>query len=175
MHHIYAPYNFHIFGFSEHVLVLLSSSVMQLQEWLRSLFSHAETKVFESDDVWTLLPSLPSLSLSTSSLLGLGALASLTVCWLVTRPRPMSPPCDLQAQSVAVGVSASLRTAAFTYLVCVVVCKDFVCLQGDPSCRRSALIKDDTLLEFYHDDVRTVYEMFQRGLKVSGDERGHVF
>lgn len=103
-------------GFLEHVLVLLRSSVMQFQEWLRSLFSHAETKVSESDDLWTLLPSLPSLSLSTSSLLGLGALASLAVCWLVTRPRPMSPLCDLQAQSVAVGVSASLQTAAFKYL-----------------------------------------------------------
>lgn len=46
-----------------------------------------------------------------------------------------------------------------------------MCLQGDPSCRRSALLKDDNLLEFYYDDVRTVYEMFQRGLKISGDGR----
>uniref|UniRef100_A0A3B5MDS9 Arachidonate--CoA ligase n=1 Tax=Xiphophorus couchianus TaxID=32473 RepID=A0A3B5MDS9_9TELE len=89
--------------------------------------------------LFLLLPSL-----STSSLLGLGALASLTVYWLLTRPQPVRPPCDLQAQSVAVGVS-------------------------DPSCRRSALLKDDNLLEFYYDDIRTVYEMFQRGLRISGD------
>uniref|UniRef100_A0A3B5MDG1 Arachidonate--CoA ligase n=1 Tax=Xiphophorus couchianus TaxID=32473 RepID=A0A3B5MDG1_9TELE len=89
-------------------------------------------------ELWSLLPSL-----STSSLLGLGALASLTVYWLLTRPQPVRPPCDLQAQSVAVG--------------------------GDPSCRRSALLKDDNLLEFYYDDIRTVYEMFQRGLRISGD------
>uniref|UniRef100_A0A4W5QZE0 Arachidonate--CoA ligase n=1 Tax=Hucho hucho TaxID=62062 RepID=A0A4W5QZE0_9TELE len=61
-----------------------------------------------------LLPSLPSsssfslssLSRSPSSLLGIGALASLTAYWLVTRPRPMHPPCDLNAQSIAVQVRA---------------------------------------------------------------------
>ncbi|XP_005808568.1 long-chain-fatty-acid--CoA ligase 1-like [Xiphophorus maculatus] len=111
---------------------------MQLQEWLRSLCSHAGLKGSEAEELWSLLPSL-----STSSLLGLGALASLTVYWLLTRPLPVRPPCDLQAQSVAVG--------------------------GDPSCRRSALLKDDNLLEFYYDDIRTVYEMFQRGLRISGD------
>uniref|UniRef100_A0A7N8XIT7 Long-chain-fatty-acid--CoA ligase n=1 Tax=Mastacembelus armatus TaxID=205130 RepID=A0A7N8XIT7_9TELE len=55
----------------------------------------------------------------------------------------MRPPCDLQAQSVAVN--------------------------GDPSCRRSALLKDDSLLEFYYEDTRTAYDMFQRGLNISGN------
>uniref|UniRef100_A0A4W5MP35 Arachidonate--CoA ligase n=1 Tax=Hucho hucho TaxID=62062 RepID=A0A4W5MP35_9TELE len=32
-----------------------------------------------------------------------------------------------------------------------------------------ASITDDVLLEFYYDDTRTVYDMFQRGLKVAGD------
>uniref|UniRef100_A0A4W5MQX4 Arachidonate--CoA ligase n=1 Tax=Hucho hucho TaxID=62062 RepID=A0A4W5MQX4_9TELE len=96
---------------------------------------------------WSLVPSLPlsssfsSLSLSLSSLLGIGALASITAYWLVTRPRPMRPPCDLNAQSIP----------------------------GEPNWRRSALLKDDVLLEFYYDDTRTVYDMFQRGLKVAGD------
>uniref|UniRef100_A0A673AY04 Arachidonate--CoA ligase n=1 Tax=Sphaeramia orbicularis TaxID=375764 RepID=A0A673AY04_9TELE len=101
-------------------------------------------KAPESDDLRSLLPSLPlsnfslsSFSLSPSSLLGLGALASLTAYYLVTRPRPMRPPCDLQAQSVAVN--------------------------GEPSCRRSALLEDDSLLEFYYQDTRTAYDMFQRG------------
>lgn len=82
---------------------------MHLQEWLKSLCSSAGLKGSEHEDVWRLLPSQPlsSLFLSTSSLLGLGALASLTAYWLVTRPRPMRPPCDLQAQSVAVRVSRS--------------------------------------------------------------------
>uniref|UniRef100_A0A7N6BV16 Arachidonate--CoA ligase n=1 Tax=Anabas testudineus TaxID=64144 RepID=A0A7N6BV16_ANATE len=111
-------------------------------EWLKSLCSSAGLKGSEHEDVWRLLPSQPlsSLFLSTSSLLGLGALASLTAYWLVTRPRPMRPPCDLQAQSV-----------------------------GDPSCRRSALLKDDLLQDFYYENTRTAYDMFQRGLKISGN------
>uniref|UniRef100_A0A8C4HJ75 Arachidonate--CoA ligase n=1 Tax=Dicentrarchus labrax TaxID=13489 RepID=A0A8C4HJ75_DICLA len=123
---------------------------MHFQEWLRSLRSSATLKGSESEDFWSLLPSLPlssfslsSLTLSPSSLLGLGALASLTAYWLVTRPRPMRPPCDLQAQSVAVN--------------------------GDPSCRRSALLKDDSLLDFYYDDTKTAYDMFQRGLRIAGN------
>uniref|UniRef100_A0A668AJD0 Arachidonate--CoA ligase n=1 Tax=Myripristis murdjan TaxID=586833 RepID=A0A668AJD0_9TELE len=106
------------------------------------IFSYGTMKPF-------LVPSFPlssfslsSLSLSPSSLLGIGALASLTAYWLVTRPRPMRPPCDLQAQSIAV--------------------------EGEPNCRRSALLKDDSLLEFYYDDTRTVYDMFQRGLRIAG-------
>uniref|UniRef100_A0A8C7NID8 Arachidonate--CoA ligase n=1 Tax=Oncorhynchus mykiss TaxID=8022 RepID=A0A8C7NID8_ONCMY len=103
-------------------------------------------------DFWSLLPSLPSsssfslssLSRSPSSLLGIGALASLTAYWLVTRRRPMQPPCDLNAQSISV-------------------------LQGEPNWRRSALLKDDALLEFYYDDTRTAYDMFQRGLRVAGN------
>uniref|UniRef100_A0A8C7ZP01 Long-chain-fatty-acid--CoA ligase n=2 Tax=Oryzias sinensis TaxID=183150 RepID=A0A8C7ZP01_9TELE len=120
-------------------------SGMPLQEWMRSLRSHAGIKRSELEDLWSLLPPVPvsSISLSTSSLLGLGALASVTAYWLVTRPRPLQPPCDLQAQSVAVG--------------------------GNPSCRRSALLKDDTLLEFYYDDVRTAYDLFQRGLRITGN------
>ncbi|XP_041855101.1 long-chain-fatty-acid--CoA ligase 1 [Melanotaenia boesemani] len=116
---------------------------MHLQEWLQLLCSHTGLKGSESEDLWSLLPSLPSFSLSTSSLLGLGALASLTAYWLVTRPRPMHPPCDLQAQSVAIN--------------------------GDPNCRRSALLKDENLLEFYYDDIRTAYDMFQRGVKITGN------
>uniref|UniRef100_A0A673AW51 Arachidonate--CoA ligase n=1 Tax=Sphaeramia orbicularis TaxID=375764 RepID=A0A673AW51_9TELE len=124
---------------------------MHFQEWLRSLRSSVGLKAPESDDLRSLLPSLPlsnfslsSFSLSPSSLLGLGALASLTAYYLVTRPRPMRPPCDLQAQSVAVN--------------------------GEPSCRRSALLEDDSLLEFYYQDTRTAYDMFQRGLRIAGDD-----
>ncbi|XP_048837599.1 long-chain-fatty-acid--CoA ligase 1 [Brienomyrus brachyistius] len=118
---------------------------MQVQEWLRSLRSGSGVRMLDAEDLRSLIPSLPSLSslsLSPSSLLGLGALASLTAYWLVTRPRPIRPPCDLHMQSTPV--------------------------QGEPTCRRSALLKDDTLLDFYYEDTRTAYDMFQRGLRVSG-------
>ncbi|CAL8342755.1 unnamed protein product [Lota lota] len=124
-----------------------SSIVMHFQEWFRSVHPGGPgAKAGECEDVWRLLPSFPlssfSLpSLSPCSLVGLGALASLTAYWLVTRPRAMRPPCDLQAQSVA---------------------------GGELSCRRSALLKDDVLLEFYYEDTRTAYDMFQRGLRISG-------
>lgn len=102
-------------------------SVMHIQEWLRSLRPGSGIKGSDLDDLWNLLPSLPlssslsSLSLSPSSLLGLGALASLTVYWLVTRPRPMRPPCDLQAQSMAVDVSGNSKWCVCFWL-CVCVC-----------------------------------------------------
>lgn len=86
-------------------------TAMQFQEWLRSLRFSGGNGNSEVDNLKTLLPSLPSsfslssLSLSPSSIIGLGALASLTTYWLVTRPRPIQPPCDLQAQSIPVQVS----------------------------------------------------------------------
>lgn len=40
--------------------------------------------------------------------------------------------------------------------------------QGDANCRRSALLKDDNLLDFYYEDTKTVYDMFQRGLRIAG-------
>lgn len=43
-----------------------------------------------------------------------------------------------------------------------------LCFQGDQSCRRSALLKDDNLLEFYYEDTKTAYDMFQRGLRIAG-------
>eukprot|EP00066_Takifugu_rubripes_P009375 XP_003976262.1 PREDICTED: long-chain-fatty-acid--CoA ligase 1-like [Takifugu rubripes] len=117
---------------------------MHFQDWFRSLRTSTELEGADSENTWSLWPSLPSssLALSRRSLLGLGAVASLTAYYLVMRPRPMHPPCDLQAQSVPVN--------------------------GDPSCRRSALLKDDSLLDFYYEDTRTYYDMFQRGLRIAG-------
>lgn len=148
---------------------------MHFQEWLRSLCLRAGLKASDSEDSWSLLPSVPlssislsSLHLSPSSLLGLGALASLTAYWLLTRPRPMRPPCDLQAQSVVVNVSESQLLCAPMVWKCSA--DGVVCLQGDPSCRRSALLKNDSLLEFYYEDTKTYYDMFQRGLRITGGD-----
>uniref|UniRef100_A0AAQ4NYJ6 Arachidonate--CoA ligase n=1 Tax=Gasterosteus aculeatus aculeatus TaxID=481459 RepID=A0AAQ4NYJ6_GASAC len=108
---------------------------MHFQEWLRSLRSGAGLQGPESENLWSLLPSLPlsSLSLSPSSLLGLGALASLTAYWLVTRPRPMRPPCDLQAQSVAVDVSGSRRVCKWQRPA-VLTGATVLCPPGDGPC-----------------------------------------
>lgn len=148
---------------------------MHFQDWLRSLRSCAELKGTDSENTQSLWLSLPpsssSFALSRSSLLGLGAVASLAAYYLATRPRPMRPPCDLQAQSVPVDVSESQLLRAEREWEPPTVLMLLVCVQGDPSCRRSALLKDDSLLEFYHKDTRTYYDMFQRGLSITGRER----
>lgn len=44
----------------------------------------------------------------------------------------------------------------------------FFHLQNDGGARRSALLKDDKVISHFYDDVKTLYEAFQRGLRVSG-------
>ncbi|KAK6468533.1 long-chain-fatty-acid--CoA ligase 1 [Huso huso] len=111
---------------------------MQIQELLKSLGAQGSLRFPDFEEIRKYVHSL-----STSSLIGLGAFATLTAYWLATRPRPIRAPCDLEHQSVPV--------------------------QGDPSCRRSALLTDETLLDFYYKDTKTAYEMFQRGLRISGE------
>ncbi|KAM9780930.1 long-chain-fatty-acid--CoA ligase 6 [Syngnathus typhle] len=82
-------------------------------------------------------------SLPTSTLLGIGALAAVLAYWLATRPRPIKPPCDLLHQSEEVPRQDGGRRS----------------MMGDAS----------ELLTHYHDDARTMYEVFQRGLHISGD------
>ncbi|XP_028652418.1 long-chain-fatty-acid--CoA ligase 1 [Erpetoichthys calabaricus] len=111
---------------------------MQIQEFLKNLGPQANLRFPEFEDIRKYIHSL-----STSSLIGLGALATVTAYWLATRPRPIRAPCSLEQQSVPV--------------------------EGIPSCRRSVLLPDDTLLSFYYEDTKTAYEMFQRGRRISGD------
>uniref|UniRef100_A0A672J7W5 Arachidonate--CoA ligase n=1 Tax=Salarias fasciatus TaxID=181472 RepID=A0A672J7W5_SALFA len=82
-------------------------------------------------------------SLPTSTLVGIGALTAVLAYWLATRPRPIKPPCSLQHQSEEVPHEDGGRRS----------------MMGDPS----------KLLAHYHDDARTMYEVFQRGLHISGD------
>uniref|UniRef100_A0A665WHG1 Arachidonate--CoA ligase n=1 Tax=Echeneis naucrates TaxID=173247 RepID=A0A665WHG1_ECHNA len=82
-------------------------------------------------------------SLPTSTLVGIGALTAVLAYWLSTRPRPIKPPCSLLHQSEEVPHA-----------------------QGG---RRSMMGDSSKLLTHYHDDARTMYEVFQRGLHISGD------
>uniref|UniRef100_A0A8C1MIV7 Long-chain-fatty-acid--CoA ligase n=1 Tax=Cyprinus carpio TaxID=7962 RepID=A0A8C1MIV7_CYPCA len=92
----------------------------------------------ELDDLGQFLRSLP-----TSALLGLGALTAVLTYWISTRPRPITPPCDLRLQSQEV--------------------------QKEDGARRSMMGDSSTLLSYYHEDAKTMYEVFQRGLHISGD------
>uniref|UniRef100_A0A4W4HN27 Long-chain-fatty-acid--CoA ligase n=1 Tax=Electrophorus electricus TaxID=8005 RepID=A0A4W4HN27_ELEEL len=91
------------------------------------------------------LPELGQLgqlvrSLPASTLVGLGALAAMLAYWLAMRPRAITPPCDLRHQSEQEGGGC-----------------------------RSMLGDSAKLLTHYHEDAKTLYEAFQRGLHVSGN------
>ncbi|KAM7111279.1 long-chain-fatty-acid--CoA ligase 1 isoform 1-T4 [Molossus nigricans] len=82
-------------------------------------------------------------TLPTNTLMGFGAFAALTTFWYATRPKALKPPCDLSMQSVEV--------------------------PGSGGARRSTLLDSDELLEYFYDDVRTLYEGFLRGIHVSNN------
>ncbi|NXJ76841.1 ACSL1 ligase, partial [Trogon melanurus] len=82
-------------------------------------------------------------TLPTNTLMGFGAFAALTTYWYATRPKALKPPCDLAMQSVEV--------------------------EGGEHARRSSLLNSNELLVYYYDDVRTAYDIFQRGLQVSNN------
>ncbi|NXF93864.1 ACSL1 ligase, partial [Eubucco bourcierii] len=82
-------------------------------------------------------------TLPTNTLMGFGAFAALTTYWYATRPKALKPPCDLTMQSVEV--------------------------EGGEHARRSSLLNSDDPLIYYYDDVRTVYDLFQRGVHVSNN------
>uniref|UniRef100_A0A668AY75 Arachidonate--CoA ligase n=1 Tax=Myripristis murdjan TaxID=586833 RepID=A0A668AY75_9TELE len=82
-------------------------------------------------------------SLPTSTLVGIGALTAVLAYWLATRPRAIKPPCDLLHQSEEV--------------------------PHEDGGRRSMMGDSSKLLAHYHDDARTMYEVFQRGLHITGD------
>uniref|UniRef100_A0A671MSS2 long-chain-fatty-acid--CoA ligase n=1 Tax=Sinocyclocheilus anshuiensis TaxID=1608454 RepID=A0A671MSS2_9TELE len=66
------------------------------------------------------------------------------------RPRPITPPCDLRLQSQEVQVNLG---------------------SGDGA-RRSMMGDSSTLLSYYHEDAKTMYEVFQRGLHITGERDG---
>uniref|UniRef100_A0A8C1W5F1 Long-chain-fatty-acid--CoA ligase n=1 Tax=Cyprinus carpio TaxID=7962 RepID=A0A8C1W5F1_CYPCA len=81
--------------------------------------------------------------LSTSGLVFLFSLAAVALVHLNTRPKPLQPPTDLNQQTVGIVVSGGAR--------------------------RTALLKDDNLISYLYEDAQTLYDVFQRGLRVSGN------
>ncbi|XP_045849789.1 long-chain-fatty-acid--CoA ligase 1 isoform X4 [Meles meles] len=82
-------------------------------------------------------------TLPTNTLMGFGAFAALTTFWYATRPKALKPPCDLSMQSVEV--------------------------PGSDGARRSPLLDSDEPLVYFYEDVRTLYEGFQRGIQISNN------
>ncbi|XP_028263474.1 long-chain-fatty-acid--CoA ligase 5 isoform X2 [Parambassis ranga] len=80
--------------------------------------------------------------LPTSAIISLVALAAATLFYLNSRPSPLRSPVDLLCQTVGIKDGA----------------------------RKTALLEDNNnLMSYYHVDAKTIYEVFQRGLRVSGN------
>uniref|UniRef100_A0A2I3GZA1 Long-chain-fatty-acid--CoA ligase n=1 Tax=Nomascus leucogenys TaxID=61853 RepID=A0A2I3GZA1_NOMLE len=94
------------------------------------------------------LPELGDLgqffhSLSATTLVSMGALAAILAYWFAHRPKALQPPCNLLMQSEEVEDSGGAR--------------------------RSVIGSGPQLLTHYYDDARTMYQVFRRGLSISGD------
>uniref|UniRef100_A0A665UJY7 Long-chain-fatty-acid--CoA ligase n=1 Tax=Echeneis naucrates TaxID=173247 RepID=A0A665UJY7_ECHNA len=100
------------------------------------------------------LPDLDHIShyistASTPMLMSITAVAIATTYYLATRPKAVLPTCDLRMQSVEV--------------------------PGEDMARRSLLQNGDVFMTHMYDDVRTVYELFCRGVKERTEILGSAF
>ncbi|KAM4623404.1 long-chain-fatty-acid--CoA ligase 5 [Polymixia lowei] len=80
--------------------------------------------------------------LPTPAIISLFALGAATLFYLNTRPAPVRTPADLNCQTLGIKDGA----------------------------RKSALLEDNNnLMSYYYDDAKTIYDVFQRGMRVSGN------
>ncbi|NWH46268.1 ACSL5 ligase, partial [Fregata magnificens] len=79
--------------------------------------------------------------LPTPALIGLIVFGAVIFLWVISRPKPVLPPVDLNKQSIGIEGGA----------------------------RKGALLTDNNLLAYYFEDGKTLYEVFQRGLHASGN------
>uniref|UniRef100_A0A8C4UL10 Long-chain-fatty-acid--CoA ligase n=1 Tax=Falco tinnunculus TaxID=100819 RepID=A0A8C4UL10_FALTI len=79
--------------------------------------------------------------LPTPALISLIVFGAVIFLWVISRPKPVLPPVDLNKQSIGIEGGA----------------------------RRGALLTDNNLLSYYFEDAKTLYEVFQRGLHASGN------
>ncbi|XP_030918541.1 long-chain-fatty-acid--CoA ligase 5 isoform X2 [Geospiza fortis] len=79
--------------------------------------------------------------LPTPALISLIAFGAVIFLWVISRPKPLLPPVDLNKQSIGIEGGA----------------------------RRVTLLTDNKLLSYYFEDAKTLYEVFQRGVSISGN------
>uniref|UniRef100_A0AAR2LC02 Arachidonate--CoA ligase n=1 Tax=Pygocentrus nattereri TaxID=42514 RepID=A0AAR2LC02_PYGNA len=78
--------------------------------------------------------------LPTPALVFLFSLGAAALFYVNTRPKPLRPPVDLNRQTVGIAVRV-----------------------------KGGYVKDDNLISYLHEDAKTLYEVFQRGLHISGN------
>lgn len=147
-------------------------TVTSLQRWYQRLWIWGLLEPPADIARVLLLPVLPvsvplltagfrSLGLSHCVLAGVPSSTNASSLW------PTGPVCSCGCECIISTFIPEQRSSSQDRIK---VFDTVVLLQGDPSCRRSALLKDDSLLEFYYDDTRTFYDMFQRGLRIAGGD-----
>ncbi|XP_005520795.1 PREDICTED: long-chain-fatty-acid--CoA ligase 5 [Pseudopodoces humilis] len=80
--------------------------------------------------------------LPTPALISLIAFGAVIFLWVISRPKPLLPPVDLNKQSIGIEGGA----------------------------RRGAVLTDNNLVSYYFEDAKTLYEVFQRGVNISGND-----
>ncbi|XP_040832379.1 long-chain-fatty-acid--CoA ligase 6 isoform X1 [Ochotona curzoniae] len=118
--------------------------------WLLAEFVLSLLEKMQTQEILRMLrlPELGDLgqffrSLSATTLVSVGALAAILAYWFTHRPKALQPPCDLLKQSEEVEDSGGARRSV---------------ISGGPE-----------LLTHYYDDARTMYQVFRRGLSISGN------
>nr|KAF6445769.1 hypothetical protein HJG63_000233 [Rousettus aegyptiacus] len=118
--------------------------------WLFAEFILSLLEKMQTQEILRMLrlPELGDLgqffrSLSATTLVSMGALAAILAYWFTHRPKALKPPCDLLMQSEEVEDSGGAR--------------------------RSVIGDGPQLLTHYYDDARTMYQVFRRGLSISGN------
>ncbi|XP_070427222.1 long-chain-fatty-acid--CoA ligase 6 isoform X8 [Equus przewalskii] len=118
--------------------------------WLFAEFILSLLEKMQTQEILRILrlPELSDLgqffrSLSATTLVSMGALAAILAYWFTHRPKALQPPCNLLMQSEEVKDSGGAR--------------------------RSVIGDGPQLLTHYYDDARTMYEVFRRGLSISGN------
>uniref|UniRef100_A0A5F9CK93 Arachidonate--CoA ligase n=1 Tax=Oryctolagus cuniculus TaxID=9986 RepID=A0A5F9CK93_RABIT len=118
--------------------------------WLFAEFVLSLLEKMQTQEILRMLrlPELGDLgqffrSLSATTLVSVGALAAILAYWFTHRPKALQPPCNLLMQSEEVEDSGGARRSV---------------IGGGPQ-----------LLTHYYEDARTMYQVFRRGLSISGN------
>uniref|UniRef100_A0A8C8E3A3 Long-chain-fatty-acid--CoA ligase n=1 Tax=Oryzias sinensis TaxID=183150 RepID=A0A8C8E3A3_9TELE len=131
-------------GVNEEYLYILSTCLFLCFQWFNigdDFFFLDPSHICTMDFIFHLLFS----PLPIPIIFSLIALGVATLFYLSSRPNPISSPVDLHCQTV-------------------------VCSLLQDGARKTALLEDNNnLTSYYYSDARTLYEIFQRGLKVSGN------
>uniref|UniRef100_A0AAQ4PAJ5 Arachidonate--CoA ligase n=1 Tax=Gasterosteus aculeatus aculeatus TaxID=481459 RepID=A0AAQ4PAJ5_GASAC len=105
------------------------------------------------------------------AIISLFALAAAALLYLNTRPGALNSKVDLNSQTMGIKVRRAELSVSRVHVR--LLCRATVLISAQcpqDGARKTALLEDNNnLVSYYHDDATTIYEVFQRGLRVSGN------